>query len=54
MTLGVCQCPDILNIPDIPDIPYITAIPLFLPFLSLRTFPIYYHAKSEGPSSKVG
>ena len=51
MTLGVCQCPDILNIPDIP---YIPDIPLFLPFLPLRTFPIYYHAKSEGPSSKIG
>ena len=48
MTLGVWHCPDIPNIPYIPD------IPLFLPFLPLRTFPIYYHAKSEGPSSKIG
>ena len=48
MTLGVWQCPDIPNIHYIPD------IPLFLPFLPLGTFQIYYQAKSEGHSSKIG
>ena len=26
----------------------------FLLFLNFQTFPIYYHAKSGGPSSKIG
>ena len=37
--------------PDIPNIPDISKFPLLM---KLQTFPIYYHAKSGGPSSKIG
>ena len=45
---------DILNIPDIPKIPDIPEFPLFLRLPTFQTFPIYCHAKSGGPSSKIG
>ena len=36
MTLGACQCPDILNIPNIPE------ISAFLTFLTFLTFPLSF------------
>ena len=46
MTFGVC-----LSLLTFLTFPYIA---LFLKFPSFQTLTIYYHTKSEGPSSEIG